>query len=184
MTVVKLPQVMIDEAVDDVLFEYDERGSVATRVVAYLDGDKKQTIELSCSGDSSQLDVISSEAKKAAEAIGAKQWTLIAPVCEQGKELIFVSTENASHNTSWKTLCVLMIDRKTGLSLEDIMLVTDIKSEDDEFSFCTPSEWLGPCSAIDIILTAEIFKWPIKEHFQNDVSREASDTVSNSKSDK
>ena len=181
MTVVKLPQVMIDDAIDQVFGEYDERGSIATRALAFLDGDKKQNIELSCSGGLDQLDVISSEAKKAAEAIGAKQWTLIAPVCEQGKELIFVSTNNASDNASRKAMCVLMIDRKTGLCTEDIVLVTDITSKPDfEFSFCTPSEWSGPCCAIDIILKAEIFKWPIKEHFQNDVSREDSD----SKSDK
>jgi hypothetical protein len=184
MTVVKLPQVMIDAAIDEVFGDYDERGSIATRVVAFLDGGKKQSIELSCSGGLSELDAISSEAKKAAEAIGAKQWSVIAPVSELGKELIFVSTENTSHNTSWKTLCVLMIHRKTGLSLDDIMLVTDIKSEGDEFSFCTPSEWSGPTCGIDIILTAKLFKWPIKKHVQKDVGREASDTVSDSKSDK
>jgi hypothetical protein len=73
MTVVKLPQVMIDDAIDEVFGDYDERGLVATRVVAYLDGDKKQTIALSCTGDLSQLDAIFSETKKAAEAIGAKK---------------------------------------------------------------------------------------------------------------
>ena len=181
MTVVKLPQVMIDEAVDDVLFEYDERGSVATRVVAYLDGDKKQTIELSGSGGVIQYLANCDEAKKAAEAIGAKQWTLIAYVSEQGKELIFVS----AHNASRRELCALAIDRKTGNCLDDIMLVTDFKSDMGfELSFCTPSEWFGPYGTLDFLTTAEIFKWPIKEHFQNDVGHEALDTVSDSKSDK
>ena len=133
----------------------------------------------------SQLDAIFSETKKAAEAIGAKKWTAIVSVSEQGKELIFVSTHNASGNASWKALRVLAIDRKTGVSMEDIMLVTDFTGNGDfDWSYCTPSEWSGPCCAIDIILKAEIFKWPIKEHFQNDVGRETSDTVSDSKSDK
>jgi hypothetical protein len=181
MTVVKLPQVMIDEAVDDVLFEYDERGSVATRVVAYLDGDKKQTIELSGSGGVIQYIANCDEAKKAAEAIGAKQWTFIGYVSEQGTELIFVSACNGSH----RELCALRIDRKTGISFEDIKLVTDFKSDMGfELSFCTPSLWGGPYCTLDFLTTAEIFKWPIKEHFQNDVGREASDTVSDSKSDK
>jgi hypothetical protein len=154
---------------------------VATRVVAYLDGDKKQTIELSGSGGMIQYFANCDEAEKVAEAIGAKQWTLIAYVSEQGTELIFVS----AHNASRRELCALAIDRKTGDSFDDIMLMTNYKSDMGiEISFCTPSMWVGRYCTLDVLTTAEIFKWPIKEHFQNDVGHEALDTVSDSKSDK
>jgi hypothetical protein len=141
-------QKLIDDAVDEVFSEYDECRSIQTRAIALMDDGEPRTIELTFSGGLTELPTILAEANS---AIGTRNGTSIIYLFDQGIEMVFISACCDGH----KAMCVLLLNRKTGTSVEDIVLVTGFKHDDDcELIFRDPTEWLGPVCEVDMIATA------------------------------
>jgi hypothetical protein len=147
-------QKLIDNAVDEVFAEYDECKSIRSRAVALMDDGEPRTIELTFSGGLTELATMLADANSAIGATGARSGTSIISLFDQGNEMVFISAGCGGR----KAICVLMLDRKTGISVNDIVLVTGLEQNDDpEIYFCMPTEWVGPTCTVELITTSAPF---------------------------
>ena len=139
-------QKLIDDAVDEVCAEYDECGSIQTRAAALMDDGERRTVELTVSGEMDGIDPILAEASSAIAAIGAQCGTTIVYLFGQGIDdtvCIFAECRGCS------TACLLSVHHKTGMSGDDIVLVTTLWTPDCVLCLCRPTAWAGQVCAFD-----------------------------------
>jgi hypothetical protein len=151
-------QKLIDHAVDDIFAEYDDCKSIQTRAVALMDGGERRTIKLNFGGGLTALATIFTEADSAIEATGATSGISIIYVFDQSKEMAFISAGNEGH----KAMCALVLERKTGVSTKDLVLVSGFKKNDDsEIRFYAPTEWMGRVCEVGMMITSTPFFKPL-----------------------
>jgi hypothetical protein len=110
-----------------------------------MNNGEPKVIELTFSGELRELGKILDEANSAIAAIGAQSGTSIVYLFGQGIDLVFILAECGGSNAN----CLLIVDRKTGMSNNDIVLVTDFLHEKDKFCLCMPTEWAGPVGTVE-----------------------------------
>jgi hypothetical protein len=146
-------QELLDWGVDDVFGEYDERKSIQTRAVAFMDGGTRRIIELTFRGGFVDLHTILPKAAFAIKATGAFRGISIIHFFERGNEFVFIAAWSGGD----RGICALTLKREKGVSIDDFVLVTEITDKGGVVQrLWEPTDWFGPVSTIAITTTATI----------------------------
>src|SRR4051812_14382117 len=115
----QLLQELVDDAVHDVVGEYDDCGVIQSKVIA-MTAYGRTAVELPFSGGVNDLPDILASAGHVLSSVGAANGAAVIYISDQGNELIVISARDRDGHNG---LCILALQRLTRNALHDIVLI-------------------------------------------------------------